>query len=218
MNSSPFRRLKYPDIDDTPKGTYKNGILRRFTLFKSSKGATIQFNEDDEKESFELFDRLGQLFIMHGPRSKSDNDGGFRNRGLFSVLKRKFPGTIFKKAIIILKAISGSFLRFVSEEGKSDTDLVTVFKDDKAGIHISIGDEDRVLVFYKDTKIELNENNINLKATTINLDSSVLNLRAGTIRASSNIYITSVSTPNIKPYINKEEEKSIEDLYDEEQF
>ena len=154
--------------------------------------------------------------MMHSPTSVDDNEGGWKNRGLFSILKQKFKDRLFKPAIVILKAISGSFLRFVSDNNYSKTELINVYKDEEVGISIDIGVDDRIIVFYKDSKIEMKEDQINIKSKQVNIEGDTINFKGNWINTTSDIHVGFVGSTNIKDYKNTNDEHNIEDLYDTE--
>lgn len=168
--NSDGKRIKRAYTSDVPKNVYRGGIFRKFILFKSRKGSSIEFCDDDDNEHLSIFDRLGQTLTMFAPIDKSNNSDGLANRGLFSVIKTKATLDGCKKAILLLKSLSSSFLRFVSKEDYTQNDFITVYKDDNAGISVDIGKDDRLIIHYKNkSKIELKDNEINIQASNINI-------------------------------------------------
>ena len=161
-------RLKKAYLKDTPSNVYRGGIFRKFILFKSKKGSSIEFCDEDNNEHLSIIDRLGQCLFMHSPVSESDNSYGMSNRGVFSILKSST--TIVQKALLILKSLSSSFLRFISDPDYSNLDLINVYKDKNAGISINIGTTDRVLIHYNNKSlIELTEGKIKLQSDVIEI-------------------------------------------------
>lgn len=206
MYSSTGDRLKKANTDDIPSGAYNKGIFKRFILFKSPKGSTIQVNDNDEQESLEFYDRAGQSFVMHSPISSDDNVGGVNNRGIFSVIKNAFKNKIKHPSILILKSLNKSILRFVSKDDYSCTDLVTVYKDIEAGLHVQVGKDNRVLLFYKDSKFEIDDGNINIESDTISLNAKSINMNADTIHSTSNIFVGATKYKTINSYTNTNDE------------
>ena len=115
-----------------------------------------------------------------------------------------------------MKAISGSFLRFVSDNNYSKTELINVYKDEEVGISIDIGVDDRIIVFYKDSKIEMKEDQINIKSKQVNIEGDTINFKGNWINTTSDIHVGFVGSTNIKDYKNTNDEHNIEDLYDTE--
>lgn len=182
--NSEGKRIKRAYSIDTPLNLYKGSTIRKLILFKTRKGASIEFTDEDDKEHLSIYDRLGQVFTMFSPATPEDNREGISRRGLFSVLKNK--AEVKKKAIYILKSLSSSFLRFVSEVSYSKNEFTTVYKDDKAGISVDIGKDNRMLIYYKkDTLIELKEDKVSIKTPKIDIDGDI-NVR-GNIKASGEI-------------------------------
>ena len=229
FRNSKGKKQKRATIDEIPQNVYKNGKVNRFILYKSTKGQSIEINDNDGEESFNIYDRDGQTFSMSAPESRARSSKGLYNRGVFTVLKEKFTKKIYKTAIIVLKALSGSKLRFVSNESHSKTDLICVYKDLEAGISIFIentesssedsdfdiedlkGEEgetnakssksSRLLIFYGDSKIEVKEKSISLESDTINLNAKTINT-SSTIKVSSKL-------KDLKDFKDKEEESKI---------
>ena len=229
FTASEGKRIKRAFKGDTPFNLYQGSILRKLILFKSRKGSSIEFCDEDDKEHLSIYDRIGQVFTMYSPTTVEDNKSGMANRGLFSILKMKFD--VKKKAILILKSLSSSFLRFVSEVGYTKNEFTTVFKDDKAGVSVDIGKDNRILIFYKDkTLIEIKEDKVSIKTDKIDIDSDV-NIKGdlkvqGQVLSSStirgNVYGTWVHSNaqypvslnldvNIDPYVDDEDEQIIEE-------
>lgn len=170
------KRMKRAGFSDTPFNVYKKGILRKLILFKSRKGSSIEFCDEDENEHISIYDRVGQVLTMYSPIKIRDNDYGFSNRGVFSMLKQTF--NIEDKALMIWKAVSSSFLRFVSDVSYTKNEFITVYNDDKAGISVDIGKDNRLLIFYKDeTLIEVKEDGIKIKTNKIDIDSESVNIK-----------------------------------------
>lgn len=229
FRNSKGKKQKRATIDEIPQNVYKNGKVNRFILYKSTKGQSIEINDNDGEESFNIYDRDGQTFSMSSPESRARSSKGLYNRRLFTVLHDKFTKKIYKTAVIILKALSGSKLRFVSNEDYSKTDLTCIYKDLEAGISIFIentesssedsdfdiedlkGEEgetnakssksSRLLIFYGDSKIEVKEKSISLESDTINLN-------AKTINTSSKIKVSS-KLKDLKDFKDKDEESKI---------
>lgn len=179
FTSSEGQRMKEAGVSDTPMNVYKQGILRKAILYKSRKGSSIEFCDEDDNEHLSIYDRLGQTISMYSPVTSERNIYGRLNRGFFSILKNVWE--VEKKAIMIFKSLSSSFLRFVSEKDYTKNEFVTVYKDDKAGISVDIGQNDRMLIFYKDKtmieikedKIQIKTDNIKIKANSIDIESNV---------------------------------------------
>ena len=229
FRNSKGKKQKRATIDEIPQNVYKNGKVNRFILYKSTKGQSIEINDNDGEESFNIYDRDGQTLSMSAPESRARSSKGLYNRGVFTVLHDKFTKKIYKTAVIILKALSGSKLRFVTNEDYSKTDLICVYKDLEAGISIFIentesssedsdfdiedlkGEEgetnakssksSRLLIFYGDSKIEVKEKSISLESDTINLN-------AKTINTTSTIKVTS-KIKKLKDFKDKDEESKI---------
>jgi len=229
FQASEGKRIKRAYINDTPANLYKGSIIRKLILFKTRKGSSIEFSDEDDKEHLSIYDRIGQVFTMYSPVSVEDNANGLTKRGLFSVIKTK--SEIKKKAILLLKSLSSSFLRFVSEVSYTKNEFTTVFKEDKAGISVDIGKDNRILIFYKDkTLIEIKEDKVSIKTDKIDIDSDV-NIKGdlkvqGQVLSSStirgNVYGTWVHSNaqypvplnldvNINPYVDDEDEQIIEE-------
>ena len=205
-------RIKKARVDDTPQGSYENGRLKKYTLLKTPKGSTIEFVDSDENEHLSIFDRLGQSFVMHAPTTTSYNSMGINTRGIFNVIKNKFNKAIELTALILLKTLTGSYLRMTSRNNGATTDLVTVYNNTEVGFHVDIGKDNRILIFYKGTKIELTDNNVSIQASsTINLNASQINLNASQINSSTNIHIGGTSSPNISNYSNSNDEQIIKE-------
>lgn len=203
------KKQKRACIDETPSNVYKNGIINRFILWKSPKGQSIEINDNDEEESINIYDRNGQTFSMSSPETSKVSAHGMRNRGVFSVLKEKFTRSVNKTSIIILKALSGSKLRFVSNRTNSKTDLICVYNDEKAGVSISIGSGNRVLVFFGDSKFEIKEGSVNVDTSTFNVNAGTINLDAGSINSSSKIHVGGASASSVSSYRDSNEESKI---------
>lgn len=229
FTASEGKRIKRAYINDTPSNLYSGSIIRKLILFKTRKGSSIEFSDEDNKEHLSIYDRIGQVFTMYSPVDTDENANGLTKRGLFSVLKSKFE--IKKKAIMIWKSLSSSFLRFVSEVSYSKNEFTTVFKEDKAGVSVDIGKDNRILIFYKDkTLIEIKEDKISIKTDKIDIDGDI-NIKGdlkvqGQVLSSStirgNIYGSWVHSNaqhpvplnldvNIKPYVDDEDEQIIEE-------
>lgn len=229
FSSSEGKRTKRAYMSDPPINVYKGGVFRKFILFKTRKGSSIEFSDEDDKEHLSIYDRIGQAFTMYSPVSTDENADGMANRGVFSLLKDKFD--VKKKAILILKSLSSSFLRFVSEVSYTKNEFTTVFKEDKAGISVDIGKDNRILIFYKDkTLIEIKEDKICIKTDKIDIDGDV-NIKGdlkvqGQVLSSSTIrgdvygtwvhsnaqYPVSLNLDvNINPYVDDEDEQIIEE-------
>lgn len=223
------KRTKRAYMKDTPINVYKKGVFRKFILFKTRKGSSIEFSDEDDKEHLSIYDRIGQVFTMYSPVATDENADGLANRGVFSLIKDKFD--VKKKAILLLKSLSSSFLRFVSEVSYTKNEFTTVFKEDKAGISVDIGKDNRILIFYKDkTLIEIKEDKICIKTDKIDIDSDV-NIKGdlkvqGQVLSSSTIrgdvygtwvhsnaqYPVSLNLDvNIDPYVDDEDEQIIEE-------
>jgi hypothetical protein len=165
-------RLKDAGVSDTPFNVYQKGILRKAILYKSRKGSSIEFCDEDDNEHLSIYDRLGQTITMYSPVTPERNFYGQLNRGVFSILKNIWE--VEKKAIMIFKSLSSSFLRFVSEKTYTKNEFITVYKNDKAGISVDIGQNDKMLIFYKDsTMIELKEDGITIKSNKVDIDADV---------------------------------------------
>lgn len=95
-----------------------------WTLFKSQKGTTIGGQEAEEKESFWIVDRIGQIFKSITPTRK-----GTRKRGKGNSLEKnnpiKYSDLLRGKAVAIFKSFGGGFLRFYSEDKKEKIDLTS---------------------------------------------------------------------------------------------
>jgi len=229
FTGSEGKRVKRAYMSDTPMNVYKKGIFRKFILFKTRKGASIEFSDEDEKEHLTIYDRIGQVLTMYSPVSKDENSDGMANRGIFSIIKSKFE--VKNKAILLLKSLSSSFLRFVSEVSYTKNEFTTVFQEDKAGISIDIGKDNRILIFYKDsTLIEIKEDKVCIKTDKIDIDGDV-NIKGdlkvqGQVLSSStirgNVYgswvYSNAQCPvslnldvNINPYVDDEDEQIIEE-------
>lgn len=194
FKSSDGQRIKTAGFGDTPFNMYKQGIPRKAILYKSRKGSSIEFCDEDENEHLSIYDRLGQLFSMYSPATQDRNFYGQLNRGTFSILKNIWE--VEQKAIIILKSLSSSFLRFVSEKTYTKNEFITIYKDKKAGISIDIGKDDRMLIFYKDkTLIEIKEDGIQIKTDNINIDSNV-NIK-GNLQVQGNVSSSATIQGNI---------------------
>ena len=222
FKDSEGKRLKRAYYNDTPKNVYRKGIFRKFILFKSRKGSSIEICDDDDNEHLSIFDRLGQTITMFSPQDTSNNMDGKSNRGLFSVIKTKAVLEGCKKAILLLKSLSSSFLRFVSMEDYTQNDFTTVYQDDKAGISVNIGTDNRLLIYYKDTTmIELKDNEVNIQANNINIKG---NLKVqGNIYSSSTIKGDIYGTPckdhcnySFPESLNFNDIKTYDDMQDEE--
>ena len=238
FRNSKGKKQKRATIDEIPQNVYKNGKVNRFILYKSTKGQSIEINDNDGEESFNIYDRDGQTFSMSAPESRARSSKGLYNRGVFTVLKEKFTKKIYKTAIIVLKALSGSKLRFVSNESHYKTDLICVYKDLEAGISMFIGNAEstsmgnsfniedlkgeegdttadsskssRLLIFYGNSKIEVKENSISLESETIDLNANTINLKASTINTSSKIKVSdALNINNIEGFSDKDEESKI---------
>lgn len=229
FKNSEGKRTKRAYMKDTPINVYKNGIFRKFILFKTRKGSSIEFSDEDDKEHLSIYDRIGQVFTMYSPVDTDENSDGLANRGVFSLIKNKFD--VKKKAILLLKSLSSSFLRFVSEVSYTKNEFTTVFKEDKAGVSVDIGKDNRILIHYKGkTLIEIKEDKISIKTDKIDIDSDV-NIKGdlkvqGQVLSSStirgNVYGTWVHSNaqypvplnldvNINPYVDDEDEQIIEE-------
>jgi hypothetical protein len=68
------KRMKRAGFGDTPFNVYKKGILRKLILFKSRKGSSIEFCDEDENEHISIYDRVGQVLTMYSPIKIRDND------------------------------------------------------------------------------------------------------------------------------------------------
>lgn len=192
--ASEGQRLKDAGVSDTPFNVYQKGILRKAILYKSRKGSSIEFCDEDENEHLSIYDRLGQVFSMYSPVKKDRNFYGQLNRGTFSILKNVWE--VEQKAIMIFKSLSSSFLRFVSEKTYTKNEFITIYKDKKAGISIDIGKDDRMLIFYKDkTLIEIKEDGIQIKTDNINIDSNV-NIK-GNLQVQGNVSSSATIQGNI---------------------
>lgn len=198
-------------IDETPKGAYRNGKLRRQILFKSIKGQSIEICDEDGMESFNIYDRQGQVFSMSSPRTSADSAYGVYNRGVFSVLKDKFTGIIKKPCILIWKALSGSKLRIVSDTSKSTTDLLCVYEDKQSGISINIGEDNRLLIHYQDSLLEMNKDSVSIQADTLNVKTNKFNINSEEVLTSSVIKVGSETEVSVSPFRDKGEEQSIEE-------
>lgn len=201
---------KRASVDEVPLNAYKNGKINRHILYKSSKGQSIEINENDEQESFNIFDRLGQVFSMSSPETASNNAYGVYNRGIFSVLKELFTRPIERVAILILKSLSGSKLRFVSHNDYSKTDLVTVYQDSTAGISVNIGKDNRLLIFYQDSKLEFTRNSINIDVENLNINSSKVNINSDEVLSSANIKVGHSTSKAVGGFEDYQEENEIE--------
>lgn len=202
-------RLKMADIDDTPKNSYKDGSIKKQVLFKSIKGSTIQFNDNDCEESLEIYDRLGQSFIMHSPVTSEENETGINNRGIFSVVKKLFNRVINLPSMILLKSLSGSKLRIISHKDYSKVDLLTVYKDLKAGIHVKIGKDGRLVLHYGESKFEITESSTTIDSSNVNIKANTLNFSANEINSSSNIYVGKVDIKSVEIPIDDNDELNI---------
>lgn len=192
--ASDGQRIKTAGVSDTPFNVYQKGILRKAILYKSRKGSSIEFCDEDENEHLSIYDRLGQVFSMYSPAKKDRNFYGQLNRGTFSILKNVWE--VEQKAIMIFKSLSSSFLRFVSEKTYTKNEFITIYKDKKAGISIDIGKDDRMLIFYKDnTLIEIKEDGIQIKTDNVNIDSNV-NIK-GNLQVQGNISSSATIQGNI---------------------
>lgn len=200
-------------IDETPRGAYKNGKLHRQILFKSIKGQSIEICDEDERESFNIYDRQGQVFSMSSPRTSADSAYGVYNRGIFSVLKEKFTDVIKKPCILIWKALSGSKLRFISDTSKSTADLLCVYKDKKSGISIDIGEDNRLLIHYQDSLLEMTKDSVSIQSDTLNIKTNKFNINSEEVLTSSVIKVGSETEVSVSPFSDKGEEveKSIEE-------
>jgi hypothetical protein len=223
FTNSDNQRLKRAYMKDTPSNVYKGSTFRKAILFKSRKGSSIELCDEDDNEHLSIIDRLGQCFYMFSPVDSTANSYGMANRGIFTVLKNTYE--VVKKSILLLKSLSSSFLRFVSDPSYSKTDLTTVYKDDKAGISIDVGKDNKILVHMKDKSfIEIKENTINIQSKTINIKGN-LNVD-GNIYSSStirgNVYGTcpckgingynhpvSLNLSDINPYVDDKDENDI---------
>lgn len=202
-------RQKRAIFDETIPGVYNKGIPRKTVVYKSSKGQSIEINDNDEQENIAIYDRLGQVFLMSAPDTKLNSAYGVLNRGLFSVLKNKFSRVIEKTCLIILKSLSGSKLRFVSNSKYSSLDLLNVYRDDVSGISVNIGRDNRLLVFYKDTKLELSEDSITLNSDNINIVSKEVNISSDVIHSSSEISIGTSKKVEVNPYKDSNIEETV---------
>ena len=209
FRNSRGKKQKRTTIDEIPQNVYKDGKVNRFILYKSTKGQSIEINDNDEEESFNIYDRCGQTFSMSSPESRSRSSKGLYNRGLFTILKEKFERKIFKTALIVLKSLSGSKLRFISKEDCSKTDLTCVYKDEVSGVSISIGLDDRLLIFYGNQKIEINNRGVNIDTSTFNVNADTINLNGGAINSSSEIFVGSASGCSVSNFTDNNEEEKI---------
>lgn len=208
--TSDSKRLKRAGFDDTPKNSYKNGVFRLFTLFKSPKGTTIEIDDSDNNEHLSIFDRLGQSFVMYSPTTHNYSRYGVNNRGIFSTIKSKFQSILELPAIILMKTINQSYLRFVSKNNESITDLVTVYEDKQAGVHVSIGKDNRVLVFNGDSKFEIKDDSIIASCNNYNIKADNIRLCADTIYTTSSIKVEDFKLNDVDGYTNNEAESNIE--------
>lgn len=194
------KRLKRGYQDDMIENAYnEDGSINRHVLLKTPKGATIEVNENDEEELLAIHDRRGQAFVMSSPTSILDNAYNRSRRGLFSVLKETFNDLIFKQAIVLFKALSGSIVRMISHNGYSQTDVNCVYQDEKAGIQVNIGEDNRLLIYYKDSFLEMSENTLNCNVENIQFNAKNIVLNAEKINSTANIHVGEIKSKDIKP-------------------
>jgi len=147
--------------------------VSRQVLFKSVKGHAIVADDTDEKESFTIMDRLGQMIKFISPVTYDGNEGNEERRGIRTsynedTLHSDDDEIEDHKAILMMKDIDNQIIRMVAEEEKDKIEVMSrdpelerncgaVFSSELDKVNFSIvaeDDDDRVILFGK------NEDNI----------------------------------------------------------
>ena len=114
------------------------------------------------------------------------------------------------KAIIIIKSISGSKLRFLSTRNYSQVDLKCVYQDKESGISVSIGSDNKLLVFYEDSSIQITKDSISIDASHVNIKGKEINISSESINTTSNIRVCDFNIPSNSKIVDNNEEESFD--------
>lgn len=97
-------------------------------VHKSLKGHTITNENEDEKESLSIIDRVGQIFKFVGPVLDPINHADFQRKVNNAIKENCFDimsEIVQSKSVIIIKDALNQIFRMVAEWGKEKIEIVT---------------------------------------------------------------------------------------------
>lgn len=119
-------------------------------LYKSPKGATMEIDEEDEKESMSFIDRIGQVLTFLSPVTTKSNNYNSSRRGKGRADRGTNLDTegvsLQKKAVVLLKGARDQFLRLVSKKGECRSELISKDTGDSvSGVGLESGNKRTIL-------------------------------------------------------------------------
>lgn len=160
----------------------------RDIIYKSLKGHTVMSEEEDEKESFSIIDRAGQIFRFLCPVKEDINRSGDESfkRGVKDTVKEdQFDyenQLVNSKAVIFLKDLASQVFRMVAEYGNEKIEFISrnLDKTRRSLIGLFSGEEDVKILLLSEEDDESNH-------TYIEMDSSNTVIRSGVVSEGSTV-------------------------------
>ncbi len=116
------------ELDESNRETTED--ITRQVLYKSVKGHVIVADDTDEKETFTIGDRLGQIIKFISPVTLNGNEKNDERRVLRTsfnedTLHSDDPEVRESKAMILIKDIDNQIIRMVAEDGKDKIEVMS---------------------------------------------------------------------------------------------
>lgn len=180
------------------------------TLYKSPKGATIEIDETDEKESLSIIDRLGQIIKFISPVTKECNSyNAYRRYDKRADKENQYDTeevSYLQKSIMLIKDARNQLLRFVAKKGSSKVDLLSKEDNSKSVLQLNSGEGSSLLL------AEYESNKVYLKLDAKGLSSSIVVESNGKVLSevvlASNVIINSSSNITHNENVNKSSSSS----------